>query len=84
MDHKYKVMFGQTVLMSCMHPIGQILNYGSKGRVSAERPEHPHFGFHIMGAPKIDENGDSEVTAFIGKYITCSIPNEKEYLAVNK
>ena len=42
-------------------------------------PEHPHRGFHIMGAPRIDENDDSKVIAFIDKYITCSIPKEKEY-----
>ena len=32
-----------------------------------------------MGAPRIDENDDSKVIAFIDKYITCSIPKEKEY-----
>ena len=36
-----------------------------------------------MAAPRIDENDDSEVTAFIDKYITCLIPNEKEYPALN-
>ena len=35
MDHKHKVIFGRTVLMSCMYPIGQILYYDGK-RVSAE------------------------------------------------
>ena len=84
MDHKYKVIFGRTVLMSGMHPIGQILNYDSKREFQLRGTEHQHCSFHIMGAPRIDENDDSEVTTFIDKYITCSIPNEKEYPALNK
>ena len=36
MEHKYRVIFGRTVLMSDMHPIEQVLHYDSK-KVSAER-----------------------------------------------
>ena len=52
--HKYRVIFGRAVLMSGMHAIGQILNYDSKGEFQPRGPEHPHCGFHIMGAPRID------------------------------
>ena len=37
-----------------------------------------------MSAPAIDENNESDVAAFIDIDITCSIPNEKEYPALNK
>ena len=86
MDHKYMVIFGRAVLMSGTHPIGQILklNYDSKREFQPRGPEHPHCVFHIMGAPRIDENDDSEVTVFIDKYITCSILNKKKYSALNK
>ena len=57
--------------MSGIHPIGQILNYDSKGAFQLRGTEHPHCSIHIMGASRIDENDDSEVTAFIDKYITC-------------
>lgn len=67
MDHKFKVVLGRTVLMSGMNPIGQILNYDSKREFQLRRPKHPCCGFYIMGAPRITENGDSEVTAFIDK-----------------
>ena len=83
-DYKYKVIFGRAVLVSGMHPIGPILNYDSKREFQLRGPEHPRCGFHVMGAPRIDENDDSEVIAFIDKYITCSVPNEKEYPALNK
>ena len=71
MDHKYKVIFGRTILMNGIHHIGQILNYDSKGEFQLRGTEHPHCSIHIMVASRIDENDDSEVTAFIDKYITC-------------
>ena len=84
MDHKYMVIFGRALLISGTHPIGQILNYDSKREFQPRGPEHPHCVFHIMGAPRIDENDDSEVTVFIDKYITCSVLNKKKYSAPNK
>ena len=78
------VIFGRAVLMSSTHPMEQILNYDSKREFQPRRPEHPHCVFHIMGAPRIDENDDSEVTVFIDKYITCSVLNKKKYSALNK
>ena len=84
MDYKYKVIFSRTVLMSGMHPIGKVFNYDSKREFQLKGPEYPHCDFHIMAATTIDENGHSEVTVFIDKYVTCSIPNKKEYLALNK
>ena len=67
-----------------MHTIGQILNYDSKREFQLRGPEHPCCGFHIMGAYRINENDDSEVTAFIDKQITYSILNENGYPALNK
>ena len=40
-----------------------------------------HAPIHVVDAPKIDENNDSEVIEmieFIDKYITCTLPNEKK------
>ena len=34
-----------------------------------------HAPIHIVDAPKIDENEDSEVVEFIDKYITCALPD---------
>jgi hypothetical protein len=68
-------------MMSGMHTIGQILNY-DKREFQQKGPEHMHVGIHIKGAPKIDEDDDSEVTSFIDKYITCAIPDEKRISSV--
>ena len=84
LDYKYRILKGSTVMMSGMHPIGEILNYDDKREFQQKGPEHMHVGIHIKGAPKIDEEDDSQVIAFIDKYITCSIPDEKEYPELNR
>ena len=38
-----------------------------------------HAPIHIVDAPKIDENEDSEVVEFIDKYITCALPDTTKY-----
>ena len=38
-----------------------------------------HAPIHIVDAPKIDENEDSEVVEFIDKYITCALPDATRY-----
>ena len=51
MDHKYRVIFGRTVLMSDMHPIEQESDMIAR-KFQLREPEHPHCGFHVMGAPR--------------------------------
>ena len=62
-----------------MHPIGQILNFDDQREFQNIRTEHNHAPIHIVDAPKIDENEDSEVVEFIDKYITCALPDETKY-----
>ena len=38
-----------------------------------------HASIHLVGAPKIDENKDSEIVEFIDMYITCVLPDETKY-----
>ena len=38
-----------------------------------------HAPIHIVDAPKIDENEDSEVVEFIDKDITCALPDATKY-----
>ena len=56
-----------------MHPIGQILNFDDWREFQNRGIEHMHVSIHIVDAPKIDENEDSEVVEFIDKYITCAL-----------
>ena len=41
--------------------------------------EHMHAPIHIVDAPKIDENEDSEVVEFIDKYITGALADVTKY-----
>ena len=39
---------------------------------------------HVVDAPKIDENEDSEVVEFCNKYITCALADEIKYPEISK
>ena len=66
-----------------MHPIGQILNFDDRREFQNRGTEHIHAPIHVVDAPKIDENEDSEVVDFIDKYITCSLPDKVEHPELN-
>ena len=59
-------------ILSGMHPVGQILNFDDRREFQNRGTEHMHAPIHIVDAPKIDENEDSEVVEFIDKCITCA------------
>ena len=48
-----------------MHPIGQILNFDSCPEFQGRGTEHFHSPVHVIGAPKIDEVDDKNVTCSI-------------------
>ena len=55
-DNLFQELWGK-VILSGMHPIGQILNFDDR--------EFQNKGMEQKYAPKIDENNDSEVVEFI-------------------
>ena len=67
------------VILSEMHPIGQILNFDDKRECQNRGNEHMHDPIYIVDAPKIDKNEDSEVVEFIDKYITYALPDVTNY-----
>ena len=81
-DYIFKQLWGK-VILSGMHPIGQILNFDDRREFQNRGTEHFHAPIHVVGAPKIDENTDNEVTEFIDKYITCSLPDATAYPELN-
>ena len=72
------------VILSGMHPIGQILNFDDRREFQNRGTEHMQAPIHVVDAAKIDENNDSEVIEFIDKYITCALPDEEKYPEMNK
>ena len=43
-----------------------------------------HAPIHVVDAPKIDDNNDSEVIEVIDKYIKCALPDKEKYSEMNK
>ena len=72
------------VILSGMHPIGQILDFDDRREFQNRGTEHMQAPIHVVDAPKIDKNNDSEVIEFIDKYITCALPDEEKYPEMNK
>ena len=67
-DYVFKQLWGK-VILSGMHVIGQIMNFVDRVEFQNTGTEHMHAPIHILDAPKIDENKDSEIAEFIDKYI---------------
>lgn len=42
-----------------------------------------HAPIHVVDAPKVDINEDSDKAVVINKSITCAIPDETEYLVIS-
>jgi hypothetical protein len=76
-DYLFTKMLGGAVIMSGMHPIGQILNFDEKREFQMRGVEHLHCALHVKDAPKLGENPDGEVIDFINKFITVSEPNKE-------
>ena len=81
-DHIFKQVFGK-VILSGMHPIGQILNFDERVEFAARGTAHFHCPAHVVGAPKIDVDEDNKVIEFIDKYITCSLPDKEKDAELN-
>ena len=77
-DHIFQSVWNN-VVMSGLHPIGQILNFDERGEFQSSGTKHIHATLHIKDAPKVDVDTDEEVTSFIDKHITCAIPDETKY-----
>ena len=77
-DYVFKQLWDKVILRG-MHPIGQILNLDDQREFQNRGTDHTHASIHIVDAPKIDGNEDSEVVEFIDKYITCALPDATKY-----
>ena len=77
-DYVFKKLWGK-VILSGIYPIGQILNFEDQREFQNRGTEHMQVPIHIVDAPKIDKNEDSEVVEFIDKYISCALPDDTKY-----
>lgn len=64
-------------LKSTAKPLGEIVDYGIRIEFQARGSPHAHCVIWVKDAPKFGVSEDSEVCAFIDKYISCAIPKEE-------
>ena len=77
-DHVFKTLWGE-VVMSGMHPIGQILNFDERGEFqNGTGNKHIHSGIHVKDAPKVDEDSDETVIEYVDTFVTAALPDEKK------
>ena len=65
------------IILSGLHPVGQILNYDIRTKMQSRATAHFHSAIHVIGAPVLDVNSDTEVFRFIDKYISGEMPDEE-------
>ena len=66
-------------MLKGMHPI---LNFDNQREFQNRQIEHMHVPIHVVDAPKIEKNEDSNVVEFIDKQSTCALPDETKYSEV--
>ena len=82
-DERFRLLFGK-ILYSGMHPVGQILDHNERREFQDRGAQHPHGILHVKDAPVFDKDPDDKVVEFIDKYISCAIPDERQYPELHK
>ena len=82
-DDRFRQLFGR-ILYSGMHPVGQLIDHNERREFQNRGAQHPHGILHVEGAPVFDKDSDEKVVTFIDKYITCAIPDKKQYPELHK
>lgn len=72
-DFIFKKLWGN-VILSGLHPVGQILNYDIRKEMQSRGTAHFHSAVHVKDAPIVDKDPDDDVVAFIDKYISDTVP----------
>ena len=70
--------FFQILLKSTVHPLGELVDYAIRIEFQARGSPHAHTILWIKDAPKLNVDSDDDVCNFIDKYISCSVPDDKE------
>ena len=70
------MVFFRIFLKSTAKPQGEIVDYTIRIDFQARGSPHAHSVIWVKDAPKHLESADSEICAFIDKYISCKLPAE--------
>ena len=76
-EHRFHV-FLYEVILSPAEPIGKIKDYFYRVEFQQRGSPHVHCLFWVENAPNLLNNSEKDVSEFIDRYITCSIPDESD------
>ena len=68
--------FFRYFLLSKAQPLGEISEYVQKIEFQVRGSPHAHCLLWVKDAPKVDENSDEEVCAFVDRFINGKIPSD--------
>ena len=72
--------FVNTFLKNSSKPIGEVVEYVIRIEFQARGSPHAHTLIWIKNAPKLGYSDEEDVTAFIDKHVSCSLPETDEEL----
>ena len=75
-DHRVHE-FITTVIKSDLQPIGCVTDFFYRVEYQQRGAPHIHALFWCKGAPTLDTDDDQTVIAYVDKYISCQLPDEK-------
>ncbi|KAK3101585.1 hypothetical protein FSP39_004665 [Pinctada imbricata] len=76
-DRRFHFFLHEVILSPC-NPIGKVNDYFLRVEFQQRGSPHMHCLFWIEDAPKLNENDEQTVCAFIDRYVTCELPYEKD------
>ena len=79
-DHRLQA-FMKTLILGKSHPIGQIQDYKYRIEFQQRGSPHAHMLIWVKDAPQVKDSPAEEVSQFVDKYITCSVPSDDDNLA---
>ena len=79
-DHRLQ-LFMTTLIHGKFKPIGVIQDYNHRIEFQQRGSPHCHMLLWVRDAPSISESSPSDLSTFIDKYISCTVPDNNNQLS---
>ena len=76
-DHRVKELFSK-VIKSPQKPLGNVIDYFIRLEFQQRGAPHVHCLLWVEDAPKLNEDDDETVVAFVDRYISTELPDQEQ------
>ncbi|KAK3100565.1 hypothetical protein FSP39_021862 [Pinctada imbricata] len=76
-DRRFHLFLHEVILSPC-NPVGKVIDYFLRVEFQQRGSPHMHCLFWIEDAPRLNENDQQTVCAFVDRYVSCQLPGEKD------